>query len=265
MARQRFIWPTIWSDPVFGRLKPDEQVFFIGLFSIADDDGRLLADPAHLRAQIFAYKDYSLKKVKAIRDAVVREVSSAHLYSAHGQEYIALLKWRRYQKPKYPKASVIPPPFLQDSGNPGGTLEESSAKLPPQGWVGLGWDGKRKTFERPTTVDTVDNLLVFAGNVGLTTTQRDEAMQLPVHLVDEAIRRTERFHPENQAAYFCAVVRDFAAARQSKVLPLEERLESFTRNVRHALTDDELALELREKGADETLVARLLSITKEAA
>ena len=137
MARQRFIWPEIWKDPIFGRLAPTEQVFFIACFSLADDEGRLLADPAFLRSEMFPYKDYTSKKVKTVRDAVIEQVDSVHLYTAQGQEYIALLRWSEYQKPKYPKPSKIPPPFLQASPKRSEGFPENGA----MGWDGLDRDG----------------------------------------------------------------------------------------------------------------------------
>lgn len=136
MARQRFIWPEIWKDPVFGRLAHDEQVLFIGLFSIADDEGRTNADPAYLRGELFTYKDYTVKRVKAIRDRVVQKCEHIHLYKPNGLEYIALLKWSYYQKPKYPSPSKIPPPFPEDSPTIPGNLPEDSPngseRLPPR-------------------------------------------------------------------------------------------------------------------------------------
>jgi hypothetical protein len=134
MARQRFIWPDIWKDPTFGRLTADEQVFFIGCFSIADDEGRLNGDPAFLRGELFTYKDLTLKKVQAIRDSVVAKCSHVHLYRASGNDYLVLLKWAEYQRPKYPKPSKLPAPFLEDSPNLPPSLPESGAT----GRAGLG-------------------------------------------------------------------------------------------------------------------------------
>lgn len=134
MARQRFIHPEIWKDPVFGRLTPQEQVLFIGLFSIADDDGRTNADPAFLKSELFTYKDYTNKKVQAIRDAVVEKVPSVHLYRGKGLDLIALLKWSEYQKPKYPKPSKLPAPFIDLSPIVPPSLEEPS----PDSTHGLG-------------------------------------------------------------------------------------------------------------------------------
>lgn len=127
MARQRFIHPDIWKDPTFGKLPEGEQVMFIGLFSIADDDGRTVADPAYLRSELFAYKDFTTKKVKSLRDSVAQKVESVCLYTVGTVDYIALLKWSEYQKPKYPKASKLPPPFPEGSPN----LPPEDPDVPP--------------------------------------------------------------------------------------------------------------------------------------
>lgn len=119
MARQRFIWPSIWSDKCFGELNHEEQILFIGLYSLADDEGRIIADPKYLKAQIFPYKHYSAKRVERVRNRVVERMRNVRLYryGAAGDEAIVLLKWADYQKPKYPKPSKIPPPLPEDSGN----------------------------------------------------------------------------------------------------------------------------------------------------
>lgn len=144
MARQRFIHPDLWSDPTLGQLTPIERLFFIGCFSNADDEGRLLGNPAYLRATIFPYDDLSLDEVKAMRDRVVTLCKNLVLYEVDGLEYLAFLKWNKYQKPKYPKPSKLPPPpckefgesFPQNSGNHEETLEED---FRPR--LGLGRDG----------------------------------------------------------------------------------------------------------------------------
>lgn len=155
MARQRFIHPDIWKDPVFGKMQPLEQIMFIGLFSIADDEGRLLADAAFLRAELFAFKDYTSKKVQTIRDAVVAKMANVHLYKAEGFDYIALLKWGEYQKPKYPKPSKLPAPFLEDSPKPAPTLEKPSPKTSPPDRTGQDrdWEGQDRDDETENPAD----------------------------------------------------------------------------------------------------------------
>ena len=117
MPRQRFIWPELWEDPDIGRLSRDERLLFIGLFSLADDEGRILADPLYLRGAIFKYDvDLSVEAVRAMRDRIARTLPrSVRLYRADGREYIALLRWRRWQRPKYAQPSRIPPPPEEES------------------------------------------------------------------------------------------------------------------------------------------------------
>ena len=153
MARQRFIWPDLWEDKAFGRLAMAERVLFIALFSNADDEGRILADPANLRALAFRYDDFSLAEVRAMRDHIVATMPNVVLYEAQGDEYIWLRSWAKRQHPKYPQPSRLPPP-PPDSGTIPETLPHTSERfgetLPepsPESDEGLaehssvGWDG----------------------------------------------------------------------------------------------------------------------------
>jgi hypothetical protein len=164
MARQRFIWPDIWADPTFGRMPPIEQVFFIGCFSKADDDGRLLGDPRYLRSEIFPYGEVSAKRVKQVRDTVVKKMTSLVLYEANGVEVLALLKWGDYQKPKYAKPSKLPPPFPEASPNTSEVKTEASPiGLDRVGLdrVGLGWNGMDRDARASVVVpiEPLDRLL----------------------------------------------------------------------------------------------------------
>jgi hypothetical protein len=150
MARQRFIWPDFWEDPELGRLEPVVQLFFIGCFSNADDEGRLLGNAFYLRATIFPYLDLTLEQVEEIRDAAVAGCANLTLYVVENVVYLAFRKWRDYQKPKYPRPSKLPAPPKEKtskrrgkaSGNTSeavpGDLGEASGTASPTGWVGLG-------------------------------------------------------------------------------------------------------------------------------
>lgn len=116
MARQRFIWPSMWDDPVLGRLEEAELLLYIACFSLADDEGRLLGEAAWLNAHAFPYRNYKPDKVREMRDKIAARSSSFHVYAVDGIDYIAFLNWSDFQKPKYPKASVIPPPTAKKSG-----------------------------------------------------------------------------------------------------------------------------------------------------
>lgn len=110
MARKRFLSPDIWSDAFFVKLSPQERLLFIGMITLADDEGRLRASAPYLKGQIFSKDDFSDKRVEALRDSIARRNRNVKLYRVQGMEYIAFLNWYTYQKPSNPLASRFPPP-----------------------------------------------------------------------------------------------------------------------------------------------------------
>jgi hypothetical protein len=143
MARQRFVHPALWSDPDFGVITDSERILFVGLFSNADDEGRILASPAYLRALVWPYHErLTSARVRKLRDSLVGRFKSLQYYEIDGIEYIQFVKWAEYQKPKYPSPSKLPAPpqFEQTSLPLPGTLGESSGNGSALDWVGLGLD-----------------------------------------------------------------------------------------------------------------------------
>lgn len=260
MARQRFIWPDIWKDPVFGSLNSEEKVFFIACFSLADDEGRLLADAPSLRGEMFRFSNHSLGRIKKVRDSVVAKVPSIHLYTAQGQEYIALLKWSDYQRPKYPTPSKIPPPFLQASPRVPPILGEGSST----GWDGLGRDGlvkDRKRFSDPVEKAQAE-FFEYAESIGLHGKQRLRALQLGPQLLEEAVRVTKRcpVYTKGEAAYFDVVAGNLLRAQSAwkSDKPLGVRLETYVQSAGHHYDDATLREELALKGADALMIEELV-------
>lgn len=111
MPRRRMIDPDIWHDTWFGNLTERQQVFFIGIISNCDDEGRILANPTYLRSRIFIYHDVPAEEIQSMLSHFNETNPNFHLYSINGDNFIQLLKWREYQKPQYPKPSKIPAPI----------------------------------------------------------------------------------------------------------------------------------------------------------
>jgi len=111
MARRRMIDPHFWKDPDVAKLTIPERLLFVGIVSNADDEGRIIATPEALKADIYPY-DHKItaRVVKGMRDSLVHKMKNVLLYENDNVEYIALLRWKDYQKPNYPKPSKLPPP-----------------------------------------------------------------------------------------------------------------------------------------------------------
>lgn len=112
MSRKRFIDPEMWRDPAVTRMSRDERLMFVGIITIADDEGRLSASPAALMGAIYPNDSdgMSLALVREWRDAIVKKLPNVHLYEHDGVEYISLRRWDRYQKPSHASQSKLPPP-----------------------------------------------------------------------------------------------------------------------------------------------------------
>jgi hypothetical protein len=147
MARQRFIWPTIWDDPDLGRLTSDARLLYIACFSLADDQGRILGDPTYLKTQAFRYRErVTGSHIEKLLDELTGSCASFHRYEVDGSNYIAFLNWDEFQKPKYPKPSKLPaPPGKRSRRKPAPRSQKPSGKasetLPEASPIGLGWDG----------------------------------------------------------------------------------------------------------------------------
>ena len=110
MARRRMLDPGFWEDTRTKQLSIPERLLFLGMVSMADDEGRLLADPACLKARIFPYDKISLSKIKRMRDKILQKNSNVLLFSENNVEYLAFKQWGVYQKPSHPQPSKFPPP-----------------------------------------------------------------------------------------------------------------------------------------------------------
>lgn len=155
MARQRFIWPHLWDDPDLGNLDAEARLLYIGCFSLADDDGRIIGDPVYLKTQVFRYRTTTPAQVKKMRDQLERTCSNFRVYKVCEAEYIAFDNWAEFQKPKYPKPSRLPPPpktrkrrkpasaSPKSSGNdsPNGSGNDSGSSSGSDSPIGLGWVG----------------------------------------------------------------------------------------------------------------------------
>lgn len=112
MSRKRFIHPELWQDPAVAKMTRDERLLFVGIITIADDEGRLVASPAKLQGAIYPSDngDVTPKRVKAWRDALLAKNPNVQLYERDGIEYISLRRWERYQKPSNATPSKLPKP-----------------------------------------------------------------------------------------------------------------------------------------------------------
>ena len=125
MARKRMIDPNIWQSEDFSKLSTLGKLVFIGLFSLADDEGRGRSNPVYLKSTLFPYEE-GIRSADI--DKTLSEISSnmsVIFYSCDGSSYYSLYNWNTWQKIDRPSESKIPE---YDSQTMQELFDESSAK-----------------------------------------------------------------------------------------------------------------------------------------
>lgn len=108
MARKRMIDPNIWQSEDFGCLSDLAKLVFIGLFSLADDEGRGRCNPIYLKSILFPYKE-NLRSADI--EKTLSEISSKMsviFYLCDEKQYYSLCNWNTWQKIDRPTDSKIP-------------------------------------------------------------------------------------------------------------------------------------------------------------
>lgn len=136
MARIRTIRPELLDSEKLGSLSILARLTFIGLISLADDDGRGRGDPKFLLCRIHPYaKDVGLAELnKALIE--LEKTTLVCLYKVSDSHYYQLPGWREHQKIDRPRKSLLPP-NPTNSTNIRRSLDEHSS----EDWKGLDWNG----------------------------------------------------------------------------------------------------------------------------
>ena len=109
MPTRRMIDPRLWQSETTAALTRNQRLLFIGIFSNADDQGRLRAHPALIRSIIFPFDDIPLEEIECDLTAIVQG-GSILLYDVDGKRCLQVLNWWKYQNPQWAYPSKIPPP-----------------------------------------------------------------------------------------------------------------------------------------------------------
>lgn len=127
MARARNIKPSFFKNEQLVELGFDRRLLFIGLWTLADREGRLEDRPKRIKMEIFPADDVNVEK------ALVDLHASGFIlrYEVNGGRYIEVLKFLKHQTPHYKEAvSTIPKPEVTPGNdkqiNPGLLVQSST-------------------------------------------------------------------------------------------------------------------------------------------
>lgn len=108
--RIRTLKPEMWADEKIGALTRDARLLFVGLITMADDEGRFRAVPSGVLGHCFPYDQDAGRRL----EKWMRELETQGLmvrYEADGFTYGSLNGWRKHQKINRSQASSLPAPW----------------------------------------------------------------------------------------------------------------------------------------------------------
>lgn len=106
MARSRNIKPALFKNEVLGDADPLLTILFIGLWTLADREGRLEDRPRRIKAEIFPYRECPDFNGYL---TVLEQLGFIHRYSVSEVAIIQILNFSKHQSPhKTEKGSELP-------------------------------------------------------------------------------------------------------------------------------------------------------------
>ncbi len=108
MARARNIKPGFFANEVLVELPVETRLLFIGLWTVADREGRMEDRPKRIRADIFPY-DMGLDVDQMLND--LQASGFLIRYDMNGARFIQVVNFSKHQNPHARETpSIIPPP-----------------------------------------------------------------------------------------------------------------------------------------------------------
>lgn len=112
--RIRTIKPEFWGSPDVSRLSRDARLLLIGLFSMADDDGRFLASPNAIIGHVYPNDDnVSAAQIRKWLAECSEGDEPVHLYEAERIKYGCLPNWHKHQRINRYTPSKMPAPLIE--------------------------------------------------------------------------------------------------------------------------------------------------------
>jgi uncharacterized phage protein (TIGR02220 family) len=110
MARSRNIKPGFFKNEYLGELNPLNRLLFIGLWGLADREGRLEDRPKKIKIEILPYDDCDIDKM--LDELMNSKEQFIIRYVVNGKKYIQITNFLKHQTPHATESdSVIPAHF----------------------------------------------------------------------------------------------------------------------------------------------------------
>lgn len=133
MGRSRNIKPSFFLNDELAQCSAYARLVFIGLWTLADREGRLIYNPKKIKASIMPYDDCDIENCVSELLNCTRDGNILTLYEVEGKKYLFINKFLEHQNPHVrEKASTIPALTLASPRSPDSLLliPDSSFLIP---------------------------------------------------------------------------------------------------------------------------------------
>jgi len=125
--RARNLKPGFFKNEILGSLQPTARLLYVGLWCLADREGRLEDRPTRIKVEVLPYDDCDVDV--SLTD--LAKLNFINRYSVNGSNYIEILNFKKHQNPHVKEGeSTIPAPELNKK-NTKRTRCPSGVKSPP--------------------------------------------------------------------------------------------------------------------------------------
>lgn len=107
---RRMITSDMWDDDFIGEMTFLERILWIGLITLADDQGRLPNNPVVFRSRIFPYDEEITRQY--IENGIIKfeKAGKVFCYEVNGKKLLQIVNWWKHQSPQWPQESRYPAP-----------------------------------------------------------------------------------------------------------------------------------------------------------
>lgn len=122
MARARNVKPGLFKNELLAEIEPMGRLLFIGLWTLADRDGRLEDRPKRIKGELFPYDNCEA-------DSLLSELAKHGFilrYEVAGNKYIQIVNFKKHQNPHIKESeSTIPAPGQHHTGHADSLIPDS--------------------------------------------------------------------------------------------------------------------------------------------
>lgn len=203
MARRRMIDPGIWSDPTIGELSIAARLLFIGMLSLADDEGRIDLNVRYLRKEIFGYDDLTIADVNDLLSEIRLKCKNVQIYTVDDREYAVFLTWQEYQKIDRAYRSRLPDPpgYVPDTNLNEWSTNVHRVKARASGTLDEQSTNDRRTFDDRSRLKGKELNLTELKENGDHTRAGDEPEPTPLQVAAAGLLDLGLNEPQVKAAF----------------------------------------------------------------